>query len=513
MSPIPGRVRKASSREGTAQAGRGLRRGMLPPRRRWIVAVALVTVAGVVSAQGRSSAQEVSTDSLRSYTRVLAHDSLRGRRPGTRGERLAAEILENRLRSLGLRPLPGRSGMTLPVPLTVHTFGEGARIEVRSRDGEQTLRPPDFYHPGGGPASYRDFGGQVIAGGATPGALEALRDADVEGRVVVLGPPWEGIGEVEEELRRRGASGAVEAVPNGAFYDRLRVVRGPDRYALPPEVDDPDNQGRLPRVVVGPEALEELGLAEVVRPGRTLEEALPTESSVRVRLDVSRRSTTAHNVAAVLPASPPKTTGRSSTSDRAIVYLAHYDHVGIAQPVGRDSIWNGFVDNAAGVAVLLESARVLSADPLPRPVVFLFTTAEEQGLLGATWFVHRSAYPAHRIRGVINIDGGAPPPDVGGWQVAAPDGSELRSLAARTLRDAGWSVTERPIRSDSDHWAFHRRGIPALFLYPESLAGDLRVHTPKDEWRADFPFEGLVRYGEAALAVGRGLAADADPWR
>lgn len=458
-----------------------------------LLAIQLLSLAGPLRAQ------EASEDSLRSHTRALAHDSLLGRRPGTRGERQAAAYLTDRLEALGLEPLPGSPGMRLPVPLTVHSFGERAAIRVRSEEGGTTLRPPDFYHPGGSPRSFQDFGGELLLAGSVPGALEALAGVDLVGKTVLLGPPWWDVGAVEAELILRGAAGALEAVPNSRAYDRLRIVRGPDRFSLPPEIDDEANQSSLPRVVVGPDALGVLGLAEAVSPGDTTARPMRTGLEIQVHLDESRRSVTGHNVAAILPGSEPG-------AREAVLYMAHYDHVGLGEAVAGDSIWNGFADNASGVAVLLEVARILAADPPPRPVIFLFTTAEEQGLLGATWFAHTPPFPTERIAGVINVDGGIPSPGVSEWQVAAPDSSRIRRLAAGAIREAGWTVRERAIRPDSDHWAFHERGVPSLFLYPGSLADGLRVHTADDEWRPDAPFEGLVRYVAAALAVGRRLA-------
>ena len=474
------------------------------PRRRFGPAggVACLLALALLAAPAGLGAQQVSEDSLREHTRFLAHDSLRGRAPGTPGERRSADYLGDRLARYGLRPLPGRAGPLMPVPLMRHVFGGGSTLTVRRDGGERTLRPPAFYHPGGGPAAFRDFQGELLVAGATPGALAALEGVDVSGRVVVLAPPWGDADQVEEALVRRGASGAIEVVPDGRMYRRLRVVRGPDRFSLPAEVAGPGSTGPLPRLVVGPDALGALGLEEVVRPGRTPDRALRPGVRVEAHLDVSARSDTAYNVAALLEGTDP------DLADEAVVYVAHHDHVGLGEPTAGDSVWNGFVDNAAGVAMVLEIARVLAADPPPRPVVVLFTTAEEQGLLGATWFLHREILPPGGMRAVINLDGGAPPPGIRSWQVAGPDGSPVRERAVEAIEEAGGTVATRPVRPDSDHWPFHRRGVPALFLYPGSLAEGVRPHTAKDEWRADFPFGGLARYAAAGLAVGRRLAEE-----
>lgn len=86
--------------------------------------------------------------------------------------------------------------------------------------------------------------------------------------------------------------------------------------------------------------------------------------------------------------------------------MAHYDHVGFGQPTGGDSVWNRFIDNAAGSAMLLEIGREMAIDPPARSVAFVWVTAEEQGLLGSNWFVHTSSLPLERVVAAINSTAG-----------------------------------------------------------------------------------------------------------
>ncbi|HUH13954.1 MAG TPA: M20/M25/M40 family metallo-hydrolase, partial [Longimicrobiales bacterium] len=389
-----------------------------------------------------------------------------------------------------------------------------ARMVLRGPTGARALRPPDFYAPGGALSSFRDFGGALLYAGATPSALAALAALpDLTGRVVVLGPPFEGADAVEAELARRGAEGILSIVPDDGFYHRLRVARGPTRFALPEPVGDVRNQGPLPSVVGGAEVLEALGLAGELRPGHAPERARSLDLEMSVRFGFSRAPALGYSVAGMVAGTDP------TLAAQAVLYVAHYDHVSGGEPAGGDSIWNGFLDNAAGAAMLLEIARALARDPPARSVLFLFTTAEEQGLLGASWFLHRPPWPLERIRAALNLDGGAPPGDPEGWSLAGAAASEAGAVAAAALERLGYAVEERPIRADSDHWAFHQAGVAALFLHPggrlrglseeESAARYARwfvAHTPHDEWSADFPFEGMAAYARAALAIGRALA-------
>src|SRR5690606_7124838 len=110
------------------------------------------------------------------------------------------------------------------------------------------------------------------------------------------------------------------------------------------------------------------------------------------------------NVVARLPGAAP---AGSRASREHVVYTAHLDHVGIGAPVAGDAIHNGALDNALGVAILLEAARALAAADTPpgRPLLFVALTAEEQGLLGAEWFAtHPPLPPGGRLEANINMD-------------------------------------------------------------------------------------------------------------
>lgn len=496
------------------QDGR-ITRGRRDPASLGLLAALTFCGAGPAAAQSAAAPPAVDAALLREHTRVLAHDSMEGRGTASRGEARAARYLAARLSEAGLVPLPGQSAdYRLPVPLAAFPQDTAAaRLVVRSAAEERTLSQRAFYHSGGAVGSFRDFSGELLFAGPTAGALGALAShRDLKGTVVVLGPPWDGIAEVEEELLRRGAEGAIEAISADAFFQRLRVVRGPTRYALPEPVADRSNQGGLPVAVGGAEVLEALGSVDDF-PGATLEAARPLGASVDVRFGVSRQDTTAYSVAAMVPGADP------ALADEAILYVAHYDHVGFGEPAEGDSIWNGFLDNAAGTAILLEVARALAADPPARSVIFLFTTAEEQGLLGANWFAHRQPFPLERIGAVVNVDGGAPPGEPAEWNLRGAQESPAGERAMAAIERLGYRVDPLPLAPDSDHWPFHVAGVPALFLFPGSeLRGVgeaeaearferwFRAHTPEDEWGEDFPFEGMARYAEVALAIGRELA-------
>jgi Zn-dependent M28 family amino/carboxypeptidase len=218
------------------------------------------------------------------------------------------------------------------------------------------------------------------------------------------------------------------------------------------------------------------------------------------------------NVACLLPGTDP------TAADTSIVLTAHYDHLGVSTRDERgDSIYNGFSDNAAGVAMLLSiGAAVAQSGARPRhSVILLFLTAEERGLLGSDYYVARPLWPLARTLAVINLDAGAPPGRPVSWRLAGVDSTGLGHIAIAAAQHRGWDVTTSPPRANSDYYPFHRERVPAVFVIPgpapyEGLTADGsqalrarwdRYHRASDHWDAAFPFEGLVRYAEYALAI------------
>ena len=266
----------------------------------------------------------------------------------------------------------------------------------------------------------------------------------------------------------------------------------------------------LARVLLPPITSDEQLARPFLIPGRRVDIAIRTRT----------RAVPARNVAALLPGADPARLGEY------VVYTAHYDHLGIGEPDARgDSIYNGFSDNAAGCAMLLAIAQALRRQPPTRSTLFLFFTGEERGLLGSDYFVAHPMVPPGSIVGVINLDAGAPPAPPVRWHITGGDRSTLGQLAIAVARRAGWDAQTRPPSPNTDYFPFLRIGVPAVFLVPapgayEGLTTDqsnaLRrrwdhYHEAADNWAADFPFSGMVRYAEFALRIGLALSAGPRP--
>ena len=438
--------------------------------------------------------QSIDTLALRDHARALAADSLLGRATASAGERAAAAYIARQLEGAGVRA-PG--GFRLPLPLLRAALSPRSRITVG--EGTTTFLPGrDFVLGRVGRGGLRAFEGPALFVGQI---AEAPPPSTLAGHVVVtLGPLGEGAAAILRDWARSGVAGVLLPVAAEALGDAGATL------VLDASVDDPVWQPALPILYAGP------SLTAALFAGVSTE-ARPTDlPRVRADLTFDTQPTVSANLYGAIPGTDP------ALRDEVVLLTAHYDHLGVGPAVAGDSIYNGFSDNAAGVAMLLEIARVLAAEPTRRTVAFLFTSGEERGLLGATYFASYPAVPLGRIHAVLNLDAGAPPAPPVRWRVAG-DSTAARSAAAAVVRERGWAVDVTGSNANSDHWPFQARGVPGVFLVPgrdweglDDAARDAlferwdRYHQPGDEWREGFPLSGLGRYADLALAITRALA-------
>src|SRR5690606_3959680 len=268
--------------------------------------------------------------------------------------------------------------------------------------------------------------------------------------------------EVLPALERAGVAGLVYLVSDSAQFSLLARSRGSERLYVDAAVDDPIWQPSLPSILAGPALTAALLRGTAIPPEAFRGEPFaPVRLGRRIAVDIrgAERVIPAANVGGILPASDPARTD-------VIVYTAHYDHLGIVPGSGGDSIYNGFSDNAAGVAMLLAIARAFVEEPPGPAVLFLFLTGEERGLLGASYAAIAPPVPLDRITALINLDAGAPPAPPVSWRIAGGEGQPLGQLGADVASRQGWTATLSAASPNSDYWPFLRRGVPAIFLIP-----------------------------------------------
>lgn len=483
-------------------------------------ALIVLMIPAPAASQSVRDSGVIDTMAMRAYTYFLSGDALEGRAAGSRGARVAALYIEAQLRRLGLEPaFNGHYLQT--VPMARFTVDDRqTTLTVADSDTTTYQTDGDFVIYGGARPAFHDFAGSLVFLGLPQTALH-LRDqnSSLQGRIVVLfGLPGLAAARLVPDWVRRGAAGAVLLLPDSAVWERFVAARSNRHYFVDSPLNDPLWQPRLPMVVAGPSLARRI-MAGVPLDAASLRgdkpfTATPMHRHVQVHIRGTFTQLPGHNVGGVLPGSAAAQRGEY------VAVTAHLDHLGITHGLTPDSIYNGFSDDAAGVAMSLAIAGALRDHAPQRSVLFLYFTGEERGLLGSTYYVSAPAVPLHRTVGVVNLDAGAPPATSVQWRIAGGTVSTLGTLADSLVRARGWADTLSDPSPNADYWPFLVHGVPAVFPIPEKnwegvspeqkqvlLDRFEHYHNPADEWHPDFPFIGLLRYATLAEEIVRAAAA------
>jgi hypothetical protein len=479
------------------------------------VAVLLAASSGNRANAQAATPRAVDTLALRARAAFLANDLLAGRGNGSHGQHVAALFIESELRRLGLRGGAADGSFRQPVPLgRVELAAADTRLTIQRGDRADTLPLGDFLLRGANRAAYRPFVGRPVFVGRATEVPALVAQRSLAGRVAVLIPDA-GLDSAIALLEARGAEAVIVVLLDSARFQRARTTGEMlFRYVLDAPVAGPAAR-RIPYVVTGPAAAARLGVtaADTAAPART-ERALGDRIRLEVRAQV--HSIDAANIVARLDGGDP------ARRDEVIVLQAHYDHLGIGTPMNGDSIYNGFMDDAVGVAAVLTAAQTLAesarAGRLPRSVMFLLTTAEESGSFGSAYYVSRPPVPLARTKATITIDLPAPLAPPVRWVLEGNDGALVR-IAADAVRPRGWHIEGAPALPNSDHWSWIARGVPSVFVVADEgwqgltrereealIARWWRPHQPNDEWDESFPSAGLARQVELLVALASAYA-------
>jgi hypothetical protein len=515
-----------------------------------------------LSKAGGPGLPAVSPAALSAHIRFLSDDLLEGRDTGTKGLAVAARYFATQLQSLGVEPAGEKGTWFQNVPLLAVKF-DNARCVFRvdtpdpawtlSSTTEVLITPaPD--RPTGAVSGELVFAGYGVQAPAYR-YDDIPKDLDLKGRIAVVlsrAPRSDRndffpntasavYGDTNRKaalLAGRGATAVVfvatpESLVSYPWEKRVRDAQSHEKmYWL--EGDSAVVSGSpVPIAQITPEAFTKL-LARAKRKD-TLESliALGQKSKLKpfplglkatLQTAASVRRLTSENVVGVLRGSDPQ------RSAEYVVYTAHMDHVGRGPAVGGDDIYNGAVDDAAGVAGLIEVARAFAALPKrpPRSILFLGVTAEEKGLLGSDYFAHHPTVPIGSIVANVNSDfltGWWKPYDV----IAL--GAEHSSLAEDVRSAAaalGLSVSPDPAPEQtyfvrSDQYSFVKKGIPAVFpssgLKDASGSTDANratmaawvkehYHQPSDEWSPKTNYEAMATEVRYYFLIGLSIAMD-----
>jgi hypothetical protein len=507
----------------------------------------------LVSDRVQAALRHVSFDSIWSHASVLAHDSLGGRATGSHGERIAASYIADRLQSYGLKPAD-RDGWYQRIPMHGSTPLPESRLRLYHSEGfselhlkqdyllyktgAQTIVPlplPMIFVGYGIIApeyDYNDYQNLDVSG-AIVVFLEGEPESDDESYFDGKRPTHHAIPEMKQRIAlSRGARGSVQLpLPRSSggwsWKDYVQIFSFED-------VTLPFNVPSHLSIMLNPACAAELflGAAWNYQDVLTFDSegrmrSFPLRSRLSFTGSFRERDFISYNVAGMLEGSDPL------LRDSWVICCAHYDHLGIGPVISGDSIYNGLVDNALGVSVALEIARILARNEYRprRSILFLFVTGEENGLLGSQHYCANPLVPLYQTTACLNIDGIAIIDEfddivgVGSWF------STLEQLLHRVAEESGLSLSELPPMvnhleafASSDQIAFAQAGIPAMLVMEGTSYRTLgkeegfrrfiewgreRYHTPFDDLSQPINSNAVSQHATILLAV---LSALADTW-
>ncbi len=501
----------------------------------------------------------VDPERIRAQVRFLASDLLEGRGTGQRGGDIAADYIATQFALYGLAPAGDNGSFLQKVPLEGIATQSDSTLALLPNNGApiDLKYRADFVAMDNTGKQRNDIEAGLIWMGYGIDAPEFnwndYRDLDVRGKVLLMLVNQPQLNDAKsfgsaltyygrwtykfEEAARMGAAGVILVHKTEMASYGWNVVRNSWSGERSQLRNDPSPKLALAGWIQLDAArklaqacgmnLDEMIAAAGKRGFKPI--ALPAKTRGTIISKV--RDFDSSNVIARLPGSDP------SLRNEAVLYSAHYDHLGIVPGMAGDNIYNGAQDNATGVAILLEIARAFASakQPPKRSIYFASVTAEEQGLLGSEYLGKHPPLPARNISVALNYDDVPPlgvPEEV---NVAGAERTTFYPTVERTARQFGLTIVPdaRPEAGHyyrSDHFSFARAGIPAFSIdegdkyrghdreWGTQQAEDYvahHYHQPSDEYRPTMDFRGDAVMARFGIALGWEAASQGEEvdWR
>jgi len=500
----------------------------------------------------------ITPDGLLAHIKVLASDEFEGRAPGTKGEELSVKYISEQFRSIGLKPGNPDGSFTQEVPLAGIKSDPRMMFVVNGQSTE--LKYPDDFVASSARLQNEikiDNSDIVFVGYgivAPEYGWDDYKDVDVRGKTILMlinDPPipdpkdpsrldekmfkgkamtYYGRWTYKYEIAaQKGAAAAViihETEPAAYPYSVVKTSWAKENY----ELDAPDKNKDAVQVRswithdVAKKLLTDCGQDfDALKKAAVTKEFRPVALSAKVNVAIKQqlRSFKSHNVIGKFEGSDPK------LKDEYIIYTAHWDHLGRHPELQGDQIFNGAVDNASGDAAVMGLAAAFSKlnPPPKRSVLFMCTTAEEAGLLGANFYAEHPLYPLEKTLADINID------SMNVWGKARD--IEDVSFGMSTLDDMLTAAAKRQGRTAipnsrpekgtiyrADNFEFSKAGLPSLYigkgehLLSQPQNAPLRsdefdlndYHQVTDEIKPDWDLTGTVQDVDLLFEVGYQVA-------
>ena len=521
--------------------------------------LSVLLVASAVSQQRKVPSSAISEATLKAHIRFLSDDLLEGRGTGARGGELAAKYIAAQLEAMGAKGAAANGSFFQRVSLVGVKADPATVLTISGSSGSETFKfADDFVAFTGAQTENVNVDADLVFVGYGINAPEQRwndykGDADYRGKILVMlvnDPPatasepnlfggktltYYGRWTYKyEEAARRGAAGAILLHTDesaGYPWSVVRTSNGSWRFDIAREANDTTPFLQFRSWMTDEAARRMMKLAgqdlDKLRAQAATREFQPVNLGLKGKLNLKSEVTrvAAPNVVGIVEGSDPQ------LRSEYVVYSAHWDHFGIGAPdKNGDKIYNGALDNATGVAVVLAIAETIARMPQAerpkRSSLFLFTTAEEQGLLGSEWYAKHPVVPLEKTAANVNLDSMNV---LGPTQDFIPLGAErstLKTVIDAVARDMGLRVSPdaRPEQGSffrSDHFPFAKAGVPSISLKEGNeyvghskewgeqqfrAYNTAHYHQPSDEMSDTWDFKGMIQEAEIALAIGRRIA-------
>jgi hypothetical protein len=515
----------------------------------------LLLVLSLTSVFGQDYTKNFDAEKMRQRVIRLSADDFEGRGPGTEGGKRAAQYIADQMKASGVKPGNGRSyfqnvkmvgvkadpSTTLRIGTDSFKFGDDFVATTSAQSADVSV-DADIVFAGYGidaplynwndyAGSADDYRGKVLMimvndPPATKDEPNLFGD-----RALTYYGRWT---YKYEEAARRGAAGVILIHTNesaGYGWNVVRTSNGNWRYEIARTAGDSTPFLKLKSWVTNDTAERILKSGKLdlddLRAKASRRGFKPISTGLKVKLDLRSEMKTfdSPNVVGMLDGSDPK------LKSEYVVYTGHWDHLGIGEPDARgDKIYNGAYDNASGVAAILGIAEAIAKMPKAerpkRSILFMFPTAEEQGLLGAEYYSLHPLVPLGKTAANVNIDGVNFFGKTKDFSALGAERSSIETVIADAARERNFTVEgdtrpEQGFFFRSDHFPFAKVGVPSISLRhgddfvtplkgePEAFFKEYTAkyyHQASDEYKDWWDTSAMVQEAELGLAIGIKLA-------
>ena len=496
------------------------------------------------------AAASITAQELRAHVKFLSDDLLQGRFPGSQGEKIAIKYIASMFEAAGLTPPYPNGSYFQEVPLVGITADPDMVLKIEGEKGTFNLE----YHKNimaitkkeepmvstSAPVVFVGYG--IVAPEQN---WDDYKGEDMSGKILLMlinDPPSEdpnffggkamtyyGRWTYKYEIAaQKGAVGAMiihttetarypwSVVQSSWYGEQFRLESNGEKFLNLESWITKESAEKIFK-------LAGFDFQEMMKAAQQREfKPIPLQLKASVTIKNKSCHIVSHNVVGLLEGSDPQ------LKDEAIVYTAHWDHLGVGKPIEGDNIYNGALDNATGVAGIIEIAEALCLlkEKPKRSIVLVAVTAEEQGLLGSAYHFDYPLFPPAKTAANINTDalnilGPTRDLTVIGYGRSTLDEDMVAVAAQQRRKVEGDHFPENGSFYRSDQFSAVRKGIPALYInagidyigktkeYVEKWRQEYiakRYHQPSDEYSPEWSFEGMVQDTQAAFLVGVHIA-------